>query len=53
MLNVPGWLLMWSMDSILAVVAAALAEISTPKLGFLHSNKEKSSLLATTCGHAL
>lgn len=47
-LFVPGWLVTWSMKSILAVVAAALAEISIPKLGFLQSNKEKNSLPGTT-----
>lgn len=39
-LFVPGWLVTWSMKSTLAVVAAALAEISIPKLGFLPSSKE-------------
>lgn len=53
MLNVPGWPLMWSMSSALAVVPDLLVEISTPKLGFLQSSEEKSLLLATTCRHAL
>lgn len=39
-LFVPGWLVTWSMKSTLAVVAAALAEISIPKLSFLPSSKE-------------
>ena len=53
MLNIPGWLLMWSVSSMFAIMADSLAGISTQNLGFLQSSKEKTSCLATTCGHAL